>query len=97
MAAELGFEPRLTDPESVVLPLHHSATVAASEAAWLIIADGFWSQGQARPCPATIHTRSASRLLRLPFSGVGAEAPTPTRRQRQSLRPGLFDAKIPAG
>jgi len=25
MAAELGFEPRLTDSESVVLPLHHSA------------------------------------------------------------------------
>src|SRR5438105_4276917 len=23
-AGELGFEPRLTDPESVVLPLHHS-------------------------------------------------------------------------
>src|SRR3990172_2782253 len=40
LAAELGFEPRLTDPESVVLPLHHSARVAASEAAWLIIAEG---------------------------------------------------------
>ena len=26
LVAELGFEPRLTDPESVVLPLHHSAT-----------------------------------------------------------------------
>ena len=25
LAAELGFEPRLTDSESVVLPLHHSA------------------------------------------------------------------------
>jgi len=25
LAAELGFEPRLTDPESAVLPLHHSA------------------------------------------------------------------------
>jgi hypothetical protein len=24
-AAGLGFEPRLTDPESVVLPLHHPA------------------------------------------------------------------------
>ncbi|GEM_PF-5543602 len=25
MAAELGLEPRLDDPESPVLPLHHSA------------------------------------------------------------------------
>ena len=27
MAAEKGFEPLRTDPESVVLPLHHSAAI----------------------------------------------------------------------
>jgi hypothetical protein len=30
-AGELGFEPRLTDPESVVLPLHHSPSYVAAE------------------------------------------------------------------
>jgi hypothetical protein len=30
-AGELGFEPRLTDPESVVLPLHYSPSTAISE------------------------------------------------------------------
>ncbi len=30
LAAELGFEPKLTDPESVVLPLHHSAAAVIS-------------------------------------------------------------------
>ncbi len=34
MAGGLGFEPRQTDPESVVLPLHHPPTekiISASE------------------------------------------------------------------
>ena len=29
LAAGLGFEPKLTDPESAVLPLHHPATATA--------------------------------------------------------------------
>ena len=28
-AGELGFEPRLSDPESLVLPLHYSPVIAA--------------------------------------------------------------------
>ena len=30
MAAGLGFEPRQTDPESAVLPLHHPAFILAA-------------------------------------------------------------------
>ena len=32
MAAELGFEPRMNESESLVLPLHHSAIFAVGSA-----------------------------------------------------------------
>src|SRR4051794_23714787 len=65
-AGELGFEPRLTDPESVVLPLHHSPRR---------------DKGIVHSPARTDNCRSTSRSCRLRRPGCGSGWPDLSRQR----------------
>ena len=55
-AAELGFEPRMNESESLVLPLHHSASFSFSRS------------GLSAERPDEIHYSTNRRICQYPFS-----------------------------
>ena len=64
MAARPGFEPRQTEPESVVLPLHHRATQKNTKQKDMAARPGFEPrQTEPESVVLPLHHRASSHVL----------------------------------